>query len=238
MTNIQSSVAHYYKYSIILLLLLGLSGCSPIVGQDQPLSSSSLDLVLGKTIGQTFVAEQDGLIGVQVFLSPGKSGDGEVTLHLRNDPHSPDDLAVAGLPVNAIKSAGFYSFTFPAQQSTRQRYAYISLDIQGRGSVAVGSASSSAYLDGSLYQNQAPADGQMSFRLMYEPTRAALGLARQAFTWGGILAVAIFLFIMPGWGLLSLVWPAWQRLTWAVKLGLAAGFSLALYPLLDRKSVV
>ena len=232
MTNIQSSVAHYYKYSIILLLLLGLSGCSPIVGQDQPLNSSSLDLVLGKTIGQTFVAEQDGLTGVQVFLSPGKPGDGEVTLHLRNDPHSPDDLAVAGLPVHAIKSAGFYSFTFPAQQSTRQRYAYIFLDIRGRGSVAVGTASSNDYLDGSLYQNQAPAEGQMSFRLMYEPTRAALGLARQAFTWGGILTVAIFLFIMPGWGLLSLVWPAWQRLTWAVKLGLAAGFSLALYPLL------
>ncbi|MGE5221220.1 MAG: hypothetical protein ACM3PY_02210, partial [Omnitrophica WOR_2 bacterium] len=50
--------------------------------------------------------------------------------------------------------------------------------------------------------------------------------------WLLILAAGIFLFVLPGWGILSFFWPVWEQLAWACRLALSAGLSLALYPVL------
>ena len=89
-----------------------------------------------------------------------------------------------------------------------------------------------AYLNGALYQNGIPEDAQAAFQLSYSRRKALLGLGEEAVTWVGFLAVGFFLFILPGWGIFSLLWPGWEKISWPIKLGLSAGLSLALYPLL------
>jgi hypothetical protein len=217
---------------IMLLSILGLSGCSPIVGAGQPQTANPLPLSPGKTIGQTFVSRQDGLAGLLVFLGPQTPGDGEVWLHLRAGPLGTEDLAAAHLSLSTITTARFYDFRFPAQPGSRGVYYYFTLSLQGQGSLEASSAPGDTYQDGALYIDGTPVDAQMGFLQVFDSQAAALGLARQALTWAGILLIGVFLFILPGWALLSWLLSSWTELGWAEKLGLAGGASLAIYPLI------
>lgn len=178
------------------------------------------------------MARDDGLTGVEIFLSPETAGSGEIQLHLRADPHSFTDLAVSALALDAVTAPGWVRFNFPPQNDSRQKDYYVLLELQGTGSARVDTAPGDTYLDGALYQNGSPLDAQMTFRLVYAPGQLFRGLMSLGGGWLGILGIAIFLFIIPGWALLMLLWPGWNTLAWGEKLGLAAGLSLALYPLL------
>jgi len=230
-SNPQSTI----KYLLFLVFVsLLLSGCAPWVSTEQPAAVDWETLSAEQTIGQTFVAKYDGLAGIYFYLSPQETGNGEIRLHLRSGPQAADDLAVSlnTLAVETVKAPGYYGFLVPAQASSNQKYYYAFLEIIGSGEIQVGKAAGDAYLNGALYQNGTPEDAQSAFQLSYSRRKALLGLGWEAVTWGGILAVGFFLFILPGWGLFSLLWSGWVEKTWPEKLGLSAGLSLALYPLL------
>ncbi|RPI30145.1 MAG: hypothetical protein EHM70_14625, partial [Chloroflexota bacterium] len=217
---------------VAVALAAGLSGCSPMFRPAQPAADQQIHLDHKNSIGQTFVAKYDGLQGLQVFLSPQTAGPGEIRLHLRGDPQASEDLAVASRPVDGITGPGFYHFAFPSQTGSRGGYYYAFLEIEGEGQVLVSTGPATAYLDGSLYEYHAPVEGQLSFGLVYDPARAALGFAREVANWVGALIVGLFLFITPGWALLAGLWPGASTLRVAEKLGLSAGVSLAIYPIL------
>ena len=191
-------------------------------------------LSTGQTVGQTFVSNYDGLTGIYFYLSPQTAGDGEIRLHLRSGPQAADDLAVSAntLSLADVKAPGFYGFFVPALASSNQKYYYAYLEVAGGGEVLVGKAGGDAYLNGAVYTNGTPEDAQAAFQLSYSRLKAFIGLGIESVNWAGFLAAAFFLFILPGWGLFSLLWPGWGGLTWPEKLGLSAGLSLALYPLL------
>lgn len=218
----------------LVFFSLFLSGCAKLVTTEQLAAVDGAALSAGLTIGQTFVAKYDGLTAVNFYLSPQKNGDGAIRLHLRSDPQAGEDLAVSmdTLAVDAVKTPGYYGFLFPSQASSNQQYYYAYLEVSGSGAVQMGKAAGDAYLNGALYLNGAPEDAQTAFQLRYSKRKAVLGLAGEAVTWIGILAVGFFLFILPGWGLFSLLWLGWGKLRWPEKLGLSAGLSLAVYPLL------
>jgi hypothetical protein len=223
------------KYLLFLVFVsLLLSGCAPWIRTEQPAAVDWDTLSAGQTIGQTFVAKYDGLAGIYFYLSPQETGNGEIRLHLRSGPQAADDLVVSlnTLAVEAVKAPGYYGFLVPAQASSNQKYYFAFLEVTGSGEIQVGKAAGDAYLNGALYQNGTPEDAQAAFQLSYSRRKAILGLGWETVTWGGILAVGLFLFILPGWGLLSLLWSGWGGITWPEKLGLSAGLSLALYPLL------
>ena len=217
----------------VLLLLLGLVACAPFVKDGQPgTASTQVVLQAGQSVGQTLLARDRGLQGIEIFLGPETAGTGEIQLHLRADPQSSTDLAVSALAVQSITAPGWVRFPFPPQNDSRRKDYYLLLELQGTGRVRVDTAPGDTYLEGALYQNESPLDAQMTFRLVYEPGQLFLGLLAQAGSWLGILGAAIFLFILPGWALLALLWPDWDALAWGERLGLSAGMSLALYPLL------
>lgn len=220
------------RWLIALTVLLSLSACKPLVRLEQPFQTNTTLLSGGTSLGQTFVSDFDGLAGVQVYLEPYATGSGEILLHLRPDATSQDDLAVARLPVKNVKAAGDYLFSFSPQPASRGKDGYFYLEIQGGGGVLVGIAPGSIYLDGALYADQQPIDVQMTFGLVYSPRLAAWGVIRQGFVWFGMLLAGIFLYILPGWAVLRLLWTGWGKLSWAEKAALAGGMSLAIYPLL------
>ncbi len=220
------------KLSLLLLLGLLLTGCRALVAGEQGFVTAQIALSQGQPVGQTFVADSDGLSGVQVYLSPESAAEGTIQLHLRASPGAEEDLAVSQLGVESIPAAGYINFPFPTQASSRKQYYYAFLKYRGSGQILVASGPGGSYLQGSAYSGHKPLDAQLAFRLVYDPPAALLGWAREGVLWAGILGVGLFLFVLPGWALLALVFPAWGRLAWLEKLGLAAGFGLALYPLL------
>jgi len=218
----------------LFLLAWGAVACSGIVAPEQVTTDepSALTLAAGKTLGQTFVARQAGLAGVEVFLYPGAAGEGQIVFHLRPEAQSAEDLASDSFPLASISAPGYYRFTFSLQPNSRQRYYYAEWSVSGAGSARFSRAEGGAYLDGALYQDTAPEDAQMAFRLVYDPQASLLGWARVGLEWLGWLIVGGLLFVLPGWAVLRLLWPVANRASGAEQWTLSIGVSLALYPLL------
>ncbi len=153
-------------------------------------------------------------------------------LSLRAGPQATADLESARLRVKDITKPGYYRLNFPPiQNSTNQDY-YFEATIEGTGSLEVATGPGNSYLDGGLYLNGKPLDAQVSFRLAYNFSQVITGLMLEGFTWLVWLLAAVWLFLLPGWGLAAVVWRGWRRLHWPEKLGVAAGLSISLYPIL------
>jgi len=219
---------------MMALVGLGLSACTPWVRPEQPSVDQQYRTTLeaGITVGQTFVAYADGLSGIEVFLQPRETGSGVLRFRLRADPQSVDDLATTNVPLESIDTSGFYRFMFSPQSGSMRRYYYGQLEMEGQGSVEVGGAPPSTYLDGALYRGTQPADAQMAFNLLFDPWLALRSFAGEALTWVVLIGIGLAAFVMPGWALLSVLWPPENALSWIEQMGLSAGISLALYPVI------
>jgi hypothetical protein len=225
---------------LALILILLLAGCSPITRTDQPQGQQGQVLEAGQTAGQTFTTRFGGLQSVHFFLRPGQPGQGQIIFHLQPNNQVPTgqgsaeerDLARAVLPLNAITSPGYTKFDFPALSDSQFQDYYAYLEIQGEGQVEIVSGPADGYLEGAFYSGHQPLEAQAVFRLGYDPGLLVAGLLRMGLSWTGILLAGAFLFLLPGWGLFSALYPAWREQGWPGKAGLAAGGSLVTYPLL------
>jgi hypothetical protein len=222
----------FYLAGLLAILAFATSGCSPITRADQPSITGAQLLEQDRVTGQSFIARYGGLDSVHFFLTPVQAGDGQIIFHLRSDSASTEDLGRAILPVQGVAAPGFYKFDFPTQGDSQLQYYYAYLEIEGDGQIEVGSGPADSYLEGALYQGHAPIEAQAAFRLGYQPGPLALGLLKTSLQWTRTLLLGIFLFILPGWGLLSLLFPGWRNLSWPEKLALAGGVSLCVYPIL------
>ena len=219
---------------ILLLILLTLASCSSIEKIEQPLISDFAILSNGNTVGQTYVARYDGLDGFLIYVEPEPGAQGVVHLQLSEGPGENNVLRTAAIDLADIASPGHIHFQFPTIKDSTQKYYYIRLEpeMEGASSLRVGRSSGDSYINGAMYQNQIPQDAQLAFNLSYEQILVASGLLQEGLTWILWVLVGIFLYIVPGWALLGLLWPGWGKLHWGEKLGLSAGVSLAIYPII------
>jgi hypothetical protein len=215
-----------------LLSLMSLAGCSPYVRPEQPVRSDWVLLEGENTQGQTFLSENRGLNGMAFYFAPEEPGEGEIVLRLLAVPEGSTEQAIAQIPLSKIDGAGFYRLDFTALADSANRRYFARLAVQGSGAVRMGVGPGDSYLNGARYQNQKAQDSQLEFRLVYAPGEYWLGISNLVFLWLLWLAEGAFVYVLPGWALLSWFWAGWGRLGWGEKLGLAGGFSLALYPLL------
>ncbi len=202
------------------------------VDADQPSHTDGMagPLEPGQPIGQTFVARHGGLSGIEFLFSPQNASPVTLTLHLRESAESTADLLTARLNIPPGARSGFYRFDFPPISDSHARYYYAFLDASDPG-VLIEGTGGAAYLDGAAYFDHEPLDGQTAFRLVYSTDYLLLDPVQAAPGWVAILLLAALLFVVPGWGLLAWMLPD-SSLAWPVRLSLAAGLSLALYPVL------
>jgi hypothetical protein len=219
---------------LILILCLGmiLASCKPITINEQPAQTDFIPLKIGQRLGQTFVANYDGLAGVGIALRPDTPGSGSLILTIYSDPESTNKLGEATLSLANINPAGFTVFYFPPISDSNRRDFYYSLRLEGSGGASVGISAGSTYLNGALYQNHEPEDAQVAFQLIYGVRKVLIGLAHESLIWLVWSIFGLFLFVIPGWALLSLLYPKWNSLGLWEKFGLGSGLSLAIYPLL------
>jgi hypothetical protein len=219
--------------ALIVAAALLLTGCSGLVDQDQTKVEFEIEVTLepGYAVGQTFVARRAGLSGIEVWLEKGQGSQGEIRLDLRTDLQSTEDVATAALPLANVTSPGFYRLSFPPLRDSLGLYYYASLELDGEGNVRVGTGPGDAYLDGALYYDHVPLDSQMTFRLTYTLHLVLLDLGWATLKGLGLVAAAALLYIVPGWALLTWLWPK-RQLPFTGGFVLSVGLSLALYPLL------
>ena len=208
-----------------------LASCAPLVREGQTaIYRQDAGIEPGKSAGQTFHSTYAGLAEIRVFLAPDSPGNGRLALHLREAPAgSSGDLAADSISFEEIDGSGYYAFNFPPQRDSFLKSYFFSIEIEGSGAVRYGSAGPTDYLNGSLYQNDQPVEGQMAFQLAYDPAQMTFGLLREGFSWAGWLIAAGLFFILPGITILRAWSPSISRLA---ALTLASGFSLAGLPLL------
>jgi len=221
------------KAWLFLLIALGLAACQPIIRPEQDARSQPITVASGHTFGQTFVPNYDGMSGIRLFLKPSGDASGEMILHLRHSVWDQEDILTTTLPLQAGAGWSPTAFVFPPQPRSRQQDYYFFVEVRGQGSVQVMTAPGDAYLDGALYLDGEAQDAQTTFHLEYAATPLALGLLREFAFWGWVLLLAAWLFVLPGWALLEVLWPEHRSETDGVaRVALAAGMGLAVYPLL------
>jgi hypothetical protein len=225
---------HYQKgITFILLAVFFLAGCNPILGVSQYLVvADPLIIQPGHSVGQTFYSHHAGLNAIDIYLLPAQPMSGKIRLHLRSGPQSSEDLATSALTLTEYSRPGFVRFSFPTQPDSYLKDYYLSVENLGEQSIGFGYGPGDSFIEGAAYLDEQPLTTQLSFRLAYDPWAMGKGLAVQGITWLGQLLAAVFLLILPGWGLLSWLFGGWPKLSWLEKAGIAAGVSLAIYPIL------
>lgn len=222
---------HWVGLILIAAALLA-SGCSDFVDHDQVHASPESQVTLrpDHPLGQTLVARHGGLNGIDIWLDPTAETEGQLYLRVRAEPDAEEDLVTATLQLTDVTVPGFHRFPFSPLRDSHGSYYYATVEMDGRGEIGVGAGPGDAYQDGALYHAGEPQDAQMSFRLVYSPRWIAFDVAGAVARGLGLLGVTGLLYVVPGWALLAWLGP--KRLSWAEMVGLAAGVSLALYPLL------
>jgi hypothetical protein len=218
---------------VTIFYAVSLSGCSAsTLKPEQAARSGAVTLSPAYNLGQTFSAHYAGLKGVVLYLQPLEPGSGEIVLHLRRSPLDLTDLRSAKLDLEEVADAGLYAFKFPPLRDSFNSDYYLQLELNGSGMVNVGLGSEPEYLFGALYQNGIAQMAQLYFGLDYQSLTLFVGIGQEILTWFGWVIACLFLYTLPGWALLSGLWPGWRKLTWAEKLGLGSGVGLAFYPVL------
>ena len=185
----------------------------------------------GTSFGQSFTALKGGLSAVSILLAPTSiSNTGSLTFHLRENPQSQEDIAIGRLPLSEVTEQKYYRFDFIPQNNSQGKDYFLQVDVDDEGEIEVFTSEADSYLDGSLYVDQSPQEAQLGFQLEYDRVHVILDLLLLAFQWIVVLIAGSFVFILPGWAALSLLWKGWGDLIWISKLGLSCGLSLAIYP--------
>ena len=213
-------------------LCLALAGCQPVSETLQSTQSSSISLQPDDRLGQTFTANFDGLSAIGLIIRPLDPQSGAIRLTLARTVQSTQTLRSVELPVTEINSIGITYFFFPPLVDSSQADFFLEIEHLGSGRLDLAIGDGASYLDGSLYQNETPADNQMAFQLIYGWRYLLLGLVQEAAGWLALAGAALLLFFLPGWFLSSWLLPGWQKLPPWSKVALASSFSLAVYPLL------
>jgi len=216
------------KYVLGFLLIFLLSGCvvNEFTDTIQPEATAALPLT--QPLGQTFIAQHAGLNGIDLFLTPSAAESSvPLVLHLRSDPSSPDDLALVRLG-GPVTAAGIVHFSFAPQADSHGRRYYFFVE---GADLLIGASAQSIYPDGTRYNNHLPQEGDIAFGATYASASIFLDLLRFGLHVLQILSITFFLFLVPGLALARWLLSGYT-LHWGERLGLAAGTSVAIYPIL------
>jgi hypothetical protein len=214
-------------FSALLMLLLG--ACSPLLFPAQP--KSDLDparLTNTNSIGQTFFSKNDGLVGIKVFVAAVER-PGELRLEAYDAPGGKALLAQSTFTLTQADVNRRITFELPAPLSSLNEDFYFVISTE-HASCTLGNSSGASYAGGALYADGSPRDRQLNFSLSYDFWGMLAGIGSSLLDWSYWIGIAALVFILPGLVISGLFLP--PGMDPGEKLGIAAGTSLAVYPLL------
>jgi hypothetical protein len=234
----------------LLLTILLLAGCATRPDLTQPRHSQPAGEIWGEqTVGQTFIAEKDGLNRIDVFLATyARDNAGPVIFHLRESPTATQDLATTQFDAAHVQDNAYRQFTFPPLGDSENHAYYFFFEAREArpgNAITVWANPTDTYSQGQAYLAGQPQPGDLAFRTYADYGLVQIGrdLWRGLRQHAGTALLAILLFVVPGAGVMSVLylrdedagwlggWVAGWLGGWELVI-LAAGLSVAIAPLL------
>ena len=217
----------------IFILILVLSACSPVAtsGQSNVLNTQ-FSIQASVSLGQTFTSRHDGLTGIRLYFSTQNNAPQTVNLSLYDSPFKTKLLASGSLTLEPGSNDSYYSIPLDSPLASYMQDYYIELATISLEPLGIGTAGLETYQDGTLYKDNSPVLAQLAFTPLYDPVKLAWGLIRQGATWLMWLLAAIYLFLIPGYGLLLLFRKSTSDWPLLVKVSGSVAISVSLYPVL------
>jgi len=166
---------------LVVLLILGVDLIGRLSATRYPTATGVTgELLAGHGVGQTFVAQHDGLAAVDLLLATyARRNPGEVVLHLRRTAGAGPDLATVRLPAATLADNGWQRFAFPPLTGSRGQAYVFELEqpgaVPGRAiTVYWWHAQGDPYPYGQALLDGAPQSGDLAFGLDYQPDPVAL----------------------------------------------------------------
>ncbi|GAB4578137.1 MAG: hypothetical protein Fur0022_08700 [Anaerolineales bacterium] len=215
---------------LFLIPLILLTACTPITRTEQAGIDLKIPLSAENSVGQTFVANYDGLVGIEITIQANEPTTIAYILAPDQDAH--EWIFAGEVELEPASTPVVIRLPLEDRYNSAHTSYFLSLETE-QTSLSLFAAPGNTYLNGSAYQNGEPLpDAQLAFRLVYDPVQMGLGVIKEVAGYVGILFVGLFLFIVPGWALLAAFWRGWDELDWMEKLAVSAGVSVALYPVM------
>ncbi|NUM45629.1 MAG: hypothetical protein HUU38_13065 [Anaerolineales bacterium] len=219
------------RFLLLLSLLAFLTACAPITRTEQAGTDLKIPLAAESPVGQTFVADYDGLMGVELTIRANETSTVQYSLMPVQEA---EERLVFGEIILQPNSVPVRVYLPMDKRFLSAQTAYsLVLSTDSPTPLTLRAAPGNTYLHGSAYQNGAPLpDAQLAFRLVYDPLLMGWGVLKEMVGYVGLLFVGLFLFVVPGWALLAALWRGWEALDGMEKLAASAGLSVALYPVM------
>jgi len=147
-----------------------------VVSKDLDVLQNAYDRAVGeiygeKRVGQSFLSRQKNLCRIDLIMATHKrENNGQLILHLRDDPASSTDLATAAVDMGDIMESAWHAFTFPPILNSQDRQFYFYLEAPDAplgAAVSVWMSTSDVYADGAAYDDHQPIQGDLAFRTFY-----------------------------------------------------------------------
>ena len=223
--------------SIVLLLsAILLSGCAEIPDAVQSRFSQPVGEIYGsRTVGQTFVAHENGLSRVDVLLATyARKNTHPVIFHLKESPGAADDIATIIFSAARVKDNAFHQFKFAPIPDSKGKSYFFALEspqsVPG-DAITIWHEPEDIYDEGAMYVNGQPTNGDLAFRAYYGGLGDVISSVPRGLGRGvASLILGTLLFVVPGYALLVLLSPG-EEFDFIHRLILAVGLSVALFPL-------
>jgi len=145
-----------------------------VLQQAQPRNDQTVGEVLpDHPIGETFLAEDDGLRAVGLLLATyGRLNSGPLVFHLRelDAPSNSPDLVQLASEMTKVNNNAWKLFEFPPILASKGKTYYFYLEApeaRPGGSITAWSTAGDSFPRGSLMINHTPSEGDLSFLLYY-----------------------------------------------------------------------
>ncbi|MGC9398718.1 MAG: DUF6541 family protein [Anaerolineae bacterium] len=221
-------------FALLMMILTGGCLARPDLNTRQPHAEVDAPPVYGtRTVGQTFVARNRNLGGIELRWANPESVHGPLLVRLR---HTPTGSDLVRMEIDPAAQAGRETLRirFPALANAANTAYYLRVEAPAATAqqpLHLRAAPRDVYAPGTAYANGEPWPGDLAFRALYVYDAAYLSAdVRTALRWIWLFLPAAALFGAPGVLLLRLWPPAKEHFDGWERLALATGLSLACIP--------
>ena len=124
-------------------------------------------------IGQTFLAEYDGLSGIDVLMATyNRKNTGEFIFHLKDHISRKEDLYNCRIDISQIKDNTYFNFKFPKIKNLKGEKVYFYIEAphsQPGNAITIWSNSKDSYKEGEKIVNGISSEGDLAFKTKYSP---------------------------------------------------------------------
>lgn len=160
--------------AVITLLIYSTSFLRKINAYNQLKHDVPVGEIYGNVhVGQTFLAEYEGLSGIDVLMATyNRKNTGEFIFHLKDDIRTTEDLFNCKIDIGQLKDNQYVTFNFPRIRNSKGKTIYFYIEApqsQPGNAITIWSNSKDSYTEGEKFVNGVASEGDLAFKTKYKP---------------------------------------------------------------------